>query len=160
MFKLLNAILLLALCAASDVTRPFMPYEDAEGIFRTNPDPVDADGNCNGCNSGNSGSEACTDWNDVSIGWDNEGTSSFWNLFGAFSNNSICRDLGGRAEERIEEELRSCGVNRNTCDTISTGFDSSANEKDCDNVSCFLFFFFCSIDCTRISCIYDLNCDP
>lgn len=157
--KLLSALLLVALCVASDeISRPL----DLEFLRANGVDPTTVpDNNCQGCSPQTSNSEACTDWNNVGIVWDNEGVSAIWSLFGAFSDNNICDKLSTRAEERIEEELRdACLVNRNNCNTISSGFNSGVNVRNCDDKSCLLWFLFCSIDCTQISCIYDLNCDP
>jgi hypothetical protein len=115
---------------------------------------------CQDCCAATSGSEACSTWRDTGINWDNEGTSNFWNLFGAFDSRQICNDLSTRASQRIEEELvKSCNVQRNPCRTINSDFNNAQNKRNCDSPKCLFFFLFCSIECTQISCIYDLNCD-
>jgi hypothetical protein len=115
---------------------------------------------CQDCCAATSTSEACSTWRDTGIDWDNEGTSNFWNLFGAFDSRQICTDLSTRASQRIDQELREkCNVQRNPCRTINSDFNNARNKRNCDSPQCLFFFLFCSIECTQISCIYDLNCD-
>jgi hypothetical protein len=116
--------------------------------------------NC--CPTTGGGNEACTTWRNTGINWDNESTNSFWSLFGAFNSDSICKDLSTRAGQRIDEEMRDkCNIQRNKCKVIDRGdFNSAANIRNCDEPRCVFFFLWCSIECTQISCIYNLDCDP